>query len=59
MPGKKYRSIKAPGTYERMRKRGMSKGKAARLSNSMAKKGYKVRKSIRAKPRKMVRRRRR
>lgn len=53
MPGKKYRSLKAPGTYERMRKHGMSKSKAARLSNYMARRGYKVRKSVSARPRRM------
>lgn len=58
MPKKKMRSIKAPGTYERMKKHGMSKSKAARLTNWMAKKGYKVRKTVRAKPRKITRRKR-
>jgi hypothetical protein len=53
MPGKKYRSLKAPGTYERMRKHGMSKSKAARLSNYMAKRGYKVRKTVNARPRRV------
>lgn len=39
MPGKKYRSLKNPKLYERMRKHNMSKGKAARLSNWMYKRG--------------------
>jgi hypothetical protein len=39
MPGKKYRSIKNPKLYEKMKDSGMSKGKAARLSNWMTKKG--------------------
>lgn len=59
MPKKRMRSIKAPGTYERMRKHGMAKSKAARLTNWMAKKGYKVRKTVRAKPRRIVRRKKR
>ena len=37
MPGKKYASIKNPKAYEAMRKKGMSKGKAARISNSKRK----------------------
>ena len=39
MPGKKYASIKNPKAYEGMREKGMSKGKAARISNAQAKKG--------------------
>ena len=38
MPGKKYASIKNPKAYEAMRGKGMSKGKAARISNAQAKK---------------------
>jgi len=38
MPGKKYRSIKKPKTYEALRKKGMSKSKAARISNAQGKK---------------------
>ena len=34
MPGKKYRSIKRPKVYEALRRKGMSKKKAARISNS-------------------------
>lgn len=38
MPGTKWkRSLKRPKLYERMRDSGMSKGKAARLSNWMSK----------------------
>jgi hypothetical protein len=40
MPGKKYRSIKAPYWYERMRAHGFSKEKAARISNWMKSKGF-------------------
>jgi hypothetical protein len=37
MPGSKYRSIKRPKVYEALRKkRGMSKTKAAKISNAMA-----------------------
>ena len=39
MPGKKYASIKNPKAYEAMRDEGMSKGKAARISNAQAVKG--------------------
>ena len=38
MPGKKYRSIKKPKVYEALKEKGMSKKKAARISNAMAKK---------------------
>lgn len=34
MPGKKYRSIKRPAQYEALRKKGMSKQQAARISNA-------------------------
>lgn len=37
MPGKKYRSIKAPKTYEALRKQGYSKESAARISNAQKK----------------------
>ena len=36
MPGKKYASILWPKVYEGLRKKGMSKERAARISNSMA-----------------------
>lgn len=36
MPGKKYASIKWPELYERLRAKGYSKGKAARVSNAAA-----------------------
>lgn len=36
MPGKKYRSIKNPRAYEALRDKGMSKERAARISNSQA-----------------------
>jgi hypothetical protein len=39
MPGKKYRSIKHPRVYEALRGQGMSKKKAARISNASGKKG--------------------
>ena len=38
MPGRKYASIKAPKTYEALRGKGMSKGRAAKISNAQAKK---------------------
>jgi len=38
MPGKKYASIKAPKVYEALRDEGMSKAKAAKISNAQAKK---------------------
>ena len=41
MPGKKMRSIKKPKVYEALRKEGMSKEKAARISNAQAKRGKK------------------
>ena len=37
MPGKKYRSIKRPKVYEALRRKGMSKRKAAKISNSKRK----------------------
>lgn len=36
MPGKKYRSIKWPKVYEALKRKGMSKSRAAAISNSMA-----------------------
>lgn len=44
MPGKKYRSIKRPRTYEALRKKGMSKSQAAKISNAQAKKAKRKRK---------------
>lgn len=37
MPGKKMRSIKKPDEYEALRKKGMTKQSAARISNADAK----------------------
>ena len=34
MPGKKYASIKKPAVYERLREKGMSKERAAKISNT-------------------------
>jgi hypothetical protein len=40
VPGKKLpKSIKNPATYEALRREGMSKSKAARISNGVLKKG--------------------
>jgi len=40
MPGKKHSpSIKNPDTYEALKDKGMSKSRAARISNSQASKG--------------------
>lgn len=41
MPGKKYASIKAPKTYESLRHKGMSKERAAKISNAQAAKNKK------------------
>jgi hypothetical protein len=38
MPGKKMRSIKRPRTYEALRDEGMSKERAAKISNAQARK---------------------
>jgi hypothetical protein len=38
MPGKKFRSIKRPRVYEALRREGMSKSKAAKISNAKRKK---------------------
>ncbi len=43
MPGKKYRSIKKPRVYEALKRKGYSKSKAARISNSGAKGGRRKR----------------
>jgi hypothetical protein len=37
MPGKKYGSIKRPAQYEALRRKGMSKETAARISNAKKK----------------------
>lgn len=39
MPGKKMRSIKRPKMYETLKRHGMSKTKAARISNAASKRG--------------------
>lgn len=36
MPGKKYASIKWPRVYRALKRKGMSKTRAAKISNSMA-----------------------
>lgn len=41
MPGDKYNSILNPKQYEALRDKGMSKEKAAKISNASAKKGKK------------------
>jgi len=38
--GRHGRSIKNPATYEALKRRGMSKSKAARISNAALNKGY-------------------
>lgn len=43
MPGKKYRSLKKPRTYEALRRQGMSKEQAARISNVQTRKRRKRR----------------
>jgi hypothetical protein len=43
MPGKKYASIKRPKVYEGLRRHGMSKTRAAKISNAMRKRGRKRR----------------
>ena len=43
MPGKKYASIKRPKVYEALKRRGMSKTRAAKISNAMSKRGRKRR----------------
>lgn len=44
MPGKKMRSIKRPKTYEALRDKGMSKERAAKISNAQAKKAKRKKK---------------
>jgi hypothetical protein len=44
MPGKKYRSIKRPKQYEGLRRKGMSKSRAAAISNAAAKKAKRKKK---------------
>ena len=39
MPGKKYASIKKPRVYEALRRKGYSKMKAAKISNSKSRGG--------------------
>jgi hypothetical protein len=39
VPGKKYRSIKKPKVYEALRREGMTKTRAAKISNAQAAKG--------------------
>ena len=39
-PGKKYRSLKRPRVYEALRRQGMSKQSAARISNAQAHKAF-------------------
>ena len=34
MPGKKYASLRRPGMYEALRRKGLSKSAAARISNA-------------------------
>lgn len=43
MPGKKMRSIKKPKMYEALRDKGLSKERAAKISNAAAKKKSKKR----------------
>jgi hypothetical protein len=45
VPGKAYRSIKKPKVYEALRREGMTKTRAAKISNAQAKKKRKKRKS--------------
>jgi hypothetical protein len=47
MPGKKYASIKRPKVYERLRDKGYSKTKAAKISNAQASGGRKKKKGKR------------
>lgn len=44
MPGKKMRTIKRPKTYEALRDKGMSKERAAKISNAQAKKAKRKKK---------------
>lgn len=43
MPGRKYASIRRPKVYEALRKKGMSKERAAKISNAGAHRGRKRR----------------
>ena len=46
MPGKIHgSSVKSPDTYEALKKKGMSKSRAARISNAQPNKKHKKRKS--------------
>jgi hypothetical protein len=38
MPGKKYASIRRPRVYRALKRKGMSKTRAAKISNAMGKK---------------------
>jgi hypothetical protein len=38
VPGKKYASLKRPKVYEALRDKGMSKTRAAKISNAQARK---------------------
>lgn len=38
MPGRKMRGIKAPKVYHALKRKGMSKSKAAKISNAQARK---------------------
>jgi hypothetical protein len=44
MPGKRYASIKRPRVYEALRRKGMSKTAAAKISNAQARKGRRKKK---------------
>lgn len=50
MPGKKYASLKNPDVYEALKKKGMSKEKAARISNAKANKKKKGKSKPKGKP---------
>jgi hypothetical protein len=52
MPGTKWkRSLKNPRAYKALRRKGMSKTRAAKISNSKGKKGKKATKKTRKKRR--------
>jgi len=59
MPGKKYRSIKRPKVYEGLRRRGMSKTRAAKIANAGRKGSAKGGKKSGKKRRKSTRRKKR
>lgn len=44
MPGSAYRSLKKPAVYEALRRKGMSKERAAKVSNGRAARSRKRRK---------------